>query len=374
LVGQGLQGLKGALGAAVQDVQIAPLPGRLSEISRGMDVLVEAPSSPALPMRCQGMGARSLAAAMVFRSFAQARLRTSGDAEQMALTAFEEPEAHLHPQAHGAMFDVIAAIPGQKIISTHSPYVVARADLDNVRVMRRTGDAISIASLQTPLSGHDLAPEDMANLRRFVQREHGDILFARAVVLYEGETEEGALPVFALDHWKVSAQAYGVSLVACSGAGNFKHFVRGAEAFGIPWLLFADGDESGAKEVTAAGQAIDRVLDRTSPEVVMLPDGVDFEAYLVMAGCRASIERAIETVEGAGFLEGQRQHLHSQLGPGGVPRDYHSAGWEDRLVLDLCRRRKSSYGRAIAGYVCETGSVPPEVARLFQQVDRTLDL
>jgi putative ATP-dependent endonuclease of OLD family len=85
-VGTNLQGLRDALGAAVQGVRIAPLPGRLGEISRGMDVLVEAPGSAPLPMRLQGMGARSLAAALVFRSFAEARLRATGDAQAVAIS------------------------------------------------------------------------------------------------------------------------------------------------------------------------------------------------------------------------------------------------------------------------------------------------
>src|SRR5207302_2084704 len=57
-----LQRIKEALGSTIGDVSISPLPGRVSDIARGMDVLVRAPESAPLPMRLQGMGARSLAA------------------------------------------------------------------------------------------------------------------------------------------------------------------------------------------------------------------------------------------------------------------------------------------------------------------------
>lgn len=373
-VGANLRRLSGALGAAVQDVQIAPLPGHLGEVSRGMDVLVQAPNSSPLPMRLQGMGARSLAAALVFRSFAQARIRPSGDAQPVAITAFEEPEAHLHPHAHRAMFEIISAIPGQKIISTHSPHVLARAELRNVRVLRRDRDIISVSSLAERLSAGDLDQDDVDKLERFIQREHGDILFARAVVLYEGETEEGALPVFAAERWKVSASAHGVSLVSCGGATNFKHFVRGLDALGIPWMIFADGDATGETAVTVAGTAIGRALDRASPQIFMLPPGLDFEAHLVKNGFRESVERAIESVEGPEFIEQQRELLHGQGLHGGGVRDYETSGWEERLAIDLCRNKKTSYGRAIAVNICHSGVTPPEVDQLLNHLDELLGL
>jgi putative ATP-dependent endonuclease of OLD family len=373
-VGATLRGLKGALGAAVQDVKIAPLPRQVGELSRGMDVLVEAPDSAALPMRLQGMGARSLAAALVFRSFAQARLGSSGDAQPVAITAFEEPEAHLHPQAHRAMFEVIGEIPGQKIVSTHSPHVLARAELENIRVLRRHRDTISVSSLSARLQDSDLTPDDVAKLKRFIQREHGEILFSRAVVLYEGETEEGALPFFALNHWGVSAHTHGISLVSCGGAGNFKHFARALDALRIPWLIFVDGDTPGKDGVAAAGTAIRRPLTRTSDEIVMLPDGLDFEEYLVVNGYRESVERAIEAVEGDGYIAHQRTLLNGQRMRRDGIRDYDSPGWEERLAIDLCRAKKTSYGRAIAEDICETGARPPDVDRLLHLLDRILTL
>ena len=37
----------------------------------------------------------------------------------------------------------------------------------------------------------------LAKARRFVQKNNGEVLFARCVVLYEGDTEDGSLPTFA---------------------------------------------------------------------------------------------------------------------------------------------------------------------------------
>ena len=61
-----LRTVRDALTSSVSDVLISPLPGRVEELARGVDVLLKPPSGSPLPMRLHGQGARSLAAVMVF--------------------------------------------------------------------------------------------------------------------------------------------------------------------------------------------------------------------------------------------------------------------------------------------------------------------
>ena len=84
----GLQDVKSALGSSVGAVSIAPVPGRTEELARAVDVLVSHPTGSALPVRLQGLGARSLAAVMVFQAFVQRRLPSGTGLSPLVLTAF----------------------------------------------------------------------------------------------------------------------------------------------------------------------------------------------------------------------------------------------------------------------------------------------
>jgi len=378
-----LEGLRNALGSAVSGVAISPLPERLAELSRAMDVLVAAPGSAELPMRLQGMGARNLAAVMVFRSFMQMRMGLAQDVRPLGIAAFEEPEAHLHPQAHAAMFHLISDLPGQKIISTHSPHVSRTARIYDIRVFRRAANAIECRRIPPFTDGTPTFSEaDLSKVHRFVQRNNGEVLFARVAVIFEGETEEGALPVFARHFWKMEGAAHGVSLVRADGAQNFQHFVKVLDALGIPWLIFADGDGEGREGVDRAGKALKRQLDGASDEVVMLPKDVDFEQYLVDEGFATEVIRAIHQVFGENTLDQYRSANHGNpYSADGDKRDYQSAGWEGRLCRDFSRKfMKGSAGAAVAAAIVsgagEKGPAgwPRAVSELLHRVSKKLGL
>ena len=374
--------LRETLGSVIAAVAISPLPQRLVELSRAMDVLVAAPNSAQLPMHLQGMGARSLAAVMVFRSFMQMRMGLAQDVRPLAIAAFEEPEAHLHPQAHAAMFHLIAELPGQKIVSTHSPHLARTASVYDLRAFRRVDSSITCRRISPTTDGHPTFSEaDLSKVQRFVQRNNGEVLFARVAIIFEGETEEGALPVFARNLWHLEGSAHGVSFVRADGAQNFKHFVRVLDALGIPWLIFADGDKSGSDGVSEAGEALNRTPDAMSDDVVMLPNGADFEQYLVDEGFTPELMGTIAEQYGENTLDRYRKSNHNHPYEGGGVRDYESAGWEGRLSRDFCRKfMKGSAGGAMAAAIVASkdgdgqSRWPAAVKELLQRVSKRLGL
>ncbi len=345
-----LDNVKKALGSAVSAVSIEALPARIEEVARAVDILLAAPGSAALPLRLQGLGSRSLAVVMVFQAFTRLRLGADQDIKPLPVSAFEEPEAHLHPHPQRPMLELIDNLPGQKLVSTHSPYVPQLADLFNIRAFTRDGG--TIACQFVPRVNGDGTPSFEADaldlVRRFVQRNNGEVLFARLVVLFEGDTESGALPVLARARWDIDPSAHGVSLIDAQGGGNFKHFVRVLEYLGIPWVILCDGDDGGNAAIKGVENALGRAP--TPTEVFMLPAGENFETYLVSAGYQDQLRAAIVARDGPTALDDYKNLLHGQPRSATVVRDYASAGWEDRLLADYCRDKlkNASGGSAIA--------------------------
>jgi putative ATP-dependent endonuclease of OLD family len=115
------------------------------------------------------MGTRSLASLLVLRAFASWRTEKAKDAGD-SLHSFwllKSPEAHLHPQAQGALFSQVKAIPGQRILSTHSPYFAGQTHLDNLRLLTKMNGQAKLSRLR-------LGSDDRRKLEREVVASKGE--------------------------------------------------------------------------------------------------------------------------------------------------------------------------------------------------------
>lgn len=372
-----LDALKRALGAAVSEVVIEALPARIEEVARAVDVILRAPGSASLPLRLQGLGSRSLAVVMVFQAYTRLRLGAGFDVPPLPIAAFEEPEAHLHPHPQRAMFRLIRELPGQKIVSTHSPFVTQVADFHEMRVITRVGPTVTVRSVPRtqPNGTPTFQPEALAKIQRFVQRNNGETLFARCVSLHEGETEHGAIPMFAEHLWGVDPSGRGVSLVSVEGAQNFPHYVRVLEYLHIPWVMLADGDPAGQAGIHSTEMALGRSL--TVDELFVLPVGTDFESHLVAAGHETEMLAAAAAEHGQAEVDRYRAVNHGNLAKDGALRDYQTAGWERRLANDFCKSQMKSVagGRAIAQQIllkvdlAGQPTIPAEIRSLLVRID-----
>jgi putative ATP-dependent endonuclease of OLD family len=230
-------------------IEIAPVPRHLRDLSRGVDVSLSSGGASAFPLTRHGMGTRSLASLLVFRAFAswrRERAEEGGD-EVHTLLALEEPEAHLHPHAQKALFTQIRDIPGQRIVSTHSPYFVAQSRLEDLRLLAKTTSHTSVARLDLT----KLNADERRKLEREVMASRGDLLFSSAIILFEGETEEQALPIYAESYWGTTAHEKGFSFIGCGGA-NYFPFVWLAQNFRMCWYILCDCEERRSLGSTAS--------------------------------------------------------------------------------------------------------------------------
>ena len=104
-------------------------------------------AKPWLPLVRHGQGVQSLSVMFLFRSFVELLLAELYRAESTPVLAMEEPETHLHPQASRSLFRHIETLPGQKIVSTHSPYFLQHVPFRDLRVVRAGLSGTEIRSL-----------------------------------------------------------------------------------------------------------------------------------------------------------------------------------------------------------------------------------
>jgi len=297
-------------------VEIAPVPRHLRDLSKGIDVTFVATGVQAFSLTRHGMGTRSLASLFVFRAFAswkQRQAQTGGDSTHTVL-ALEEPEAHLHPQAQRSLFAHIQSIPGQRIVSTHSPYFAGQASLDKLRLFRTCNGHSTVTALDTTC----LTSDDRRKLEQKIVLTRGDILFGRALILFEGETEEQAPPIWALTYWNKSIHELGLSFVGVGGK-DYYPFIWLAQSFEIPWFIFSAGEQE------AIGQLNNCLLRAGKPNcavcnnVIVLPNSNDFEQELVKDGYLPDIERAFNLVYSKrDYLDTYIAKMHGKPKKGGI--------------------------------------------------------
>jgi putative ATP-dependent endonuclease of OLD family len=359
--------LNSLISSEKEGVEIATVARRLRDLVKGINLNFTTKGSQTFPLAKHGMGTRSLASILVFRAFMSWRSdQSSGDAIHPML-ALEEPEAHLHPQAQRALFHQISAIPGQIIISTHSPYVAGQVMVKRLRQFHKEGPETFVANMDTT----NLSQEDLFKIDRKVMHTRGDMLFAKALVFFEGETEEFAFPVFAETYWERNIHLLGVNFVSVGGDGGYLPFIRMANSFKIPWYIFSDGEANAISKLKNACTQIGISNPETHPNITILPDGQNWEKYLISQGYEDAISSMLDSVEGeSGYLDKWLKNMHGKSGHKGIQRDYESAGGRARGMFDKLGQNKLGYAKPLANHIVKLAAkerrIPAKLASLFK--------
>jgi predicted ATP-dependent endonuclease of OLD family len=148
-----------------------------------------------------------------------AQLRTSGATNiRNFIVAIEEPENHLHPHMQRHLIDFVRKLQYlwkkegyqlQVILTTHSPSVVSRfAPWELILLQKEKGSVFAYKwqMNQVELMAKELEPDEKKKSKKATQlqlfteffMEHfADVFFSACVIIVEGETEQGAIPIWA---------------------------------------------------------------------------------------------------------------------------------------------------------------------------------
>jgi len=157
----------------------------------------------------------------------------------------DEPALTLHPTWQRALRSRIQNAPGTFLVVTHSADLVPMASAAQLtQLVRIENEGGATQAHRFP---SDLEDEEIARIiREFsLSTDAVSLLFARGVVLLEGDTERGALP-----KWFESCPAAGsdmtpddldLAFFSVGGDKNFRTLVTVLNALAIPWVLICDG-------------------------------------------------------------------------------------------------------------------------------------
>ena len=385
-----LKGLDTAMDTRSEGIEITPFTKKIRDLNKGLTIYYTDQKEP-FSMECHGMGTRSWSSLLTLKAFISL-LSINAEKEQSVffpILAIEEPEAHLHPNAQKKLYEQINAIAGQKIISTHSPYIAATAKLGQIRNFYKD-ETVTCGKIEID----SLNDEDIRKINRQVINTRGEIFFSKVIVFFEGETEEQALPIFARKHFNKTPVEMGLDFVGVGGSGSYLPFLRFAEALKIPWIIFSDGEENVKKSIWSTLKKLYNTSEvdlESISNVFILDNECDFEGYLINCGYIEEIKLALMNLHSEGYLEEQikkndgtkekriktdktcdvcKQSIYTD-----VLRDYRGDDGFKRALYDCMTSQKTQFSPAIAEQIIQSDKgLPPKVIDLFGKIAAILKM
>ncbi len=367
--------------------ELTPFPKKIRDLSKRFSVNFGESDKSSFSMEYHGMGTRSWASMLTVKAFTELLAKNHEEEAEpfFPIMAAEEPEAHLHPNAQRTLYRQLIDVPGQVIISTHSPYIAGLAELSEIKYLSKPENSVQVYQLRT-----EFEDDDLRKLKREVVHSRGELLFSKAIVLSEGETEEQALPELFESYTGKHPFSLGINFVGVNGSGaKYRPFLILAKDFNIPVFIFSDGEEKTVKELKKNYEKVFGETEIEKAQNITILDGTDFEGYLLSQGYEGLIEQTIHEIAGntAAIDDWIKKRDGAPLKPtkSDKPpcktcaqpifeaelRDYSGADGRVRAILEILDSSKPLYAKAITDNLTKLpkDQLPAKVVELFKQIE-----
>lgn len=359
-----------------EGVTLNPFPKKISDLHKGMKVYFQDSNSDAFSMENHGMGTRSWASIISAGAFTSwqtkmiAEKLEKGEETDLLfpLFALEEPEAHLHPNAQRTLYKQLKDFKGQKIVSTHSPYIAGQAELDELRHFYKESDASEVNEIDLDI----LENNEIARIGGYIKNSNGDVLFSNIVVMSEGETESIILPIFANSYFNVSPFVLGIDFIATGKHYSLLTLLRFLKT---KWFIFSDYDKPDVKSDLNSVLTKNKIHEHNN--IVKLNDEdtqKDIEEYLFDSGYEKELKTAIKVLKTPDFKnENHKTAKQKELDQLFLQIDLYS---KEKVLAEI-RNWKIKSARIYANEILKRDGndrIPPKIRELFDKISLVLNL
>lgn len=164
----------------------------------------------------------------------------AGTQEKVVL--FDEPAQNLHPSIQTRLVNEMRNTTfnaSQFFVTTHSPALISPDAIDKVSRFYMSDETTLVAALKL----RQLSEGNQARLQKELRgsSDARALLFARGVLLVEGDTEFGTLPIWYHNLYGRYLEDDDVVIYSVGSDNNFETYLRFLEGYNVPWVIVCDG-------------------------------------------------------------------------------------------------------------------------------------
>lgn len=287
-----------------------------------------------------------------------------------SILLIEEPEVHMHPQAQMELMHIVKEIEGQKYICTHSPYIVNHFPVHKLVRVVHEDEKTLIYKFDTRVNINELRA---INLKCMTYK--AEMIFANKVVLFEGQTEHIALPLFFEKYYGCLPFEKGYSFIYVEGDSNYKAYLQICNALHIDWYIFSDGEPIVIDFLNKMMRGLTHNENydvNKDPRIILIPKGLCYEEYLAYYGFANEISKVIDYKE-------KRSNVVAQKIKSSSWRDFkleshkYKSEYPDfeQCCAVINKKHKTEYAEPIAREICknhEPNDLPKPVVDLLEKL------